>query len=97
MCLKQAVLKSGFKLWTPEIGNKIYDGVVGSAGFLVEAIEYLKESKKSSTAESENSWTVNIKDIDQNTFDISAKNPNTPEEVPLRQQKEILNEIKALD
>ena len=47
--------------------------------------------------ESENSWTVNIKDIDQNTFDLSAKNPNTPEEAPLRQPKEILNEIKALD
>ncbi len=25
----------------PEIGNKIYDGAVGSAGFLVEAFEYL--------------------------------------------------------
>ena len=47
--------------------------------------------------ESENSWTVNIKDIDQNTFDLSAKNPNTPEEAPLRKPKEILNEIKALD
>ncbi|MBW8050331.1 MAG: N-6 DNA methylase [Cytophagales bacterium] len=47
--------------------------------------------------ESENSWAVNIKDIDQNTFDLSAKNPNTPEETPLRQPKEILNEIKYLD
>lgn len=33
-------------------------------------------------AESENSWTVNIKDIDHSTFDLSAKNPNTPEEEP---------------
>jgi len=47
--------------------------------------------------ESENSWTVNIKDIDQTTFDLSAKNPNTPEEAPLRKPKEILNEMKALD
>lgn len=47
--------------------------------------------------ESENSWTVNIKDIDQNTFDLSAKNPNTPEEAPLRKPKEILKEMKALD
>jgi len=48
-------------------------------------------------AESENSWTVNIKDIDQTTFDLSAKNPNTPEEAPLRKPKEILKEMKVLD
>ena len=28
--------------------------------------------------ESENSWTVNIADIDQTTFDLSVKNPNAP-------------------
>lgn len=48
-------------------------------------------------ADSENSWTVNIKDIDQSTFDLSVKNPNTPEADPLRQPQEILEEIKALD
>ena len=47
--------------------------------------------------DSENSWTVNMKDVDQNTFDLSVKNPNTPEAAPLRQPKEILEEIKALD
>ena len=44
-----------------------------------------------------NSWTVNIKDVDQSTFDLSVKNPNTPEATPLRQPHEILKEIKALD
>jgi len=48
-------------------------------------------------AESENSWTVNIKDIDQSTFDLSVKNPNTPEEAPLREPKEILKEMAELD
>lgn len=48
-------------------------------------------------AESENSWSVNMKDIDQSTFDLSVKNPNTPEELPLRQPQEILSAIKALD
>lgn len=48
-------------------------------------------------AESENSWKVKIKDIDQSTFDLSAKNPNKKEEVPLRQPQEILEEMKALD
>jgi type I restriction enzyme M protein len=47
--------------------------------------------------ETENSWTVNIKDIDQTTFDLSVKNPNTPEEAPLRKPKDILKEMKALD
>ena len=48
-------------------------------------------------ADSDNSWTVNIKDVDQSTFDLSVKNPNTPEADPLRQPQEILKEIKALD
>ena len=48
-------------------------------------------------AESENSWSVNLKDIDQTTFDLSAKNPNTPEEAPLRQPNEILEAMATLD
>jgi type I restriction enzyme M protein len=48
-------------------------------------------------ADSENSWTVNVKDIDQNTFDLSVKNPNKKEEVTLRQPQAILEEMKALD
>ena len=48
-------------------------------------------------AESENSWTVTIKDIDQTTFDLSAKNPNKKEEAALRQPQDILKEMKALD
>jgi type I restriction enzyme M protein len=31
-------------------------------------------------AESENSWSIEVKDIDQTTFDLSAKNPNKKEE-----------------
>jgi len=48
-------------------------------------------------ANSENSWTVNIKDIDQSTFDLSVKNPNKKEVVRLRSPHEILEEMKALD
>jgi type I restriction enzyme M protein len=47
--------------------------------------------------ESENSWSINVKDIDQNTFDLSAKNPNKKEEVALRQPFEILAQMKELD
>ena len=48
-------------------------------------------------AESENSWTVNVKDIDQSTFDLSVKNPNKKEEAALRQPQDILKQMKALD
>jgi type I restriction enzyme M protein len=48
-------------------------------------------------AESENSWSINVKDIDQTTFDLSAKNPNKKEEAALRKPEDILEEMKALD
>jgi type I restriction enzyme M protein len=48
-------------------------------------------------AESENSWSINVKDIDQTTFDLSAKNPNKKEEAALRKPEDILEEMKTLD
>jgi len=48
-------------------------------------------------ADSEQSWTVAAKDVDQESFDLSVKNPNAPEEDPLRSPEEILDEIEALD
>ena len=45
----------------------------------------------------ENSWAIDVKNIDQTTFDLSAKNPNKKEETALRQPQEILEEMKALD
>jgi type I restriction enzyme M protein len=41
------------KVIAPKIGDKIYDGAVGSAGFLCEAFEYLKNSKALTTEEAE--------------------------------------------
>jgi len=52
---------------------------------------------QASFADSEQSWTVDIKDIDQNGYDLSVKNPNAPEEAPLREPAEILEEIATLD
>jgi type I restriction enzyme M protein len=48
-------------------------------------------------ADSANSWSINVADIDQSTFDLSAKNPNKKEEVALRSPQAILEEMKALD
>ena len=59
---------------------------------LAEFVE-LQKSK----SESKNSWSINLKDIDQTTFDLSAKNPDKKEAAALRQPQEILEEIRALD
>lgn len=48
-------------------------------------------------ADSANSWSINVADIDQSTFDLSAKNPNKKEETALRSPQAILEEMKALD
>ena len=60
-------------------------------------LQKLAQSGAEGKAESENSWIVNLKDIDQTTFDLSVKNPNTPEEAPLREPKEILKNMAELD
>lgn len=48
-------------------------------------------------AESEKSWNLKVADIDETTFDLSTKNPNTPEEAPLRKPEVILAEMESLD
>ena len=48
-------------------------------------------------ADSEQSWTVHADDVDPETFDLSVKNPHTPEEEPLRHPQEILAQMKLLD
>ena len=59
---------------------------------LAEFVELQKVQKKSA-----NSWSVNIADIDPNTFDLSVKNPNKKDETALREPKEILEEMRRLD
>ncbi|MBI2596771.1 N-6 DNA methylase [Candidatus Daviesbacteria bacterium] len=46
---------------------------------------------------SENSWTIDIKDVDKKTFDLSVKNPNKKDDNILRSPKEVLEEVKVLD
>ncbi len=48
-------------------------------------------------ASSQNSWTLDLKNIDQTTYDLSAKNPNIAEEKALREPSEILKAIAKLD
>jgi type I restriction enzyme M protein len=61
------------------------------------ALQKLALSGAEGTADSDNSWSIDVKSIDQSTFDLSVKNPNKKEAVLLRSPNEILEEMKALD
>jgi len=57
---------------------------------LDEFINLKKDTK------SENIWTLDIKDLNQDTFDLGVVNPNIEEEV-LPEPSEILKQINALE
>jgi type I restriction enzyme M protein len=47
------LIKTIVKVVAPTIGNKVYDGAVGSAGFLVESFEYMRMSKTLTTQDAD--------------------------------------------
>ena len=57
--------------------------------------EFVKLQK--TKADSENSWSVNVADVDKTTYDLSVKNPHKKDESALRDPQEILDEMKSLD
>ena len=57
--------------------------------------EFVKLQRKKE--DSQNSWSVNVADVDKTTFDLSVKNPHKKDETVLRRPAEILDEMKALD
>src|SRR5438132_889776 len=57
--------------------------------------EFVKLQKK--FADSDKSWSVSAKDIDQTTFDLSVENPNGGEEIAHRSPAAIMDEIATLD
>jgi len=61
--------------------------------------EHLNEfvALQAKSADTDNSWTVDIKNIDSTTYDLSIKNPNRVLETELRDPKEIIAEMAALD
>ena len=52
---------------------------------------------QASLADSEHSWSVDVADIDQDTWDLSVRNPNKAQDAPLRDPEVIINEIETLD
>lgn len=57
--------------------------------------EFVKLQRKN--GDSQNSWSVNVADVDKTTFDLSVKNPHRKDETVLRSPAVILDEIKTLD
>lgn len=57
--------------------------------------EFVKLQK--TKGNSNNSWSIDIKDVNKETFDLSVKNPNKGEEVALREPKDILEGMSKLD
>ncbi len=55
------------------------------------------DGQSEGSGETERSWTLRVSDVDPDTMDLSVKNPNTPEEAPLRSPQEILDEMEQLD
>jgi len=61
------LIKTIVKVVAPSIGNKVYDGAAGSAGFLCESFEYLKTSKDLTTKDA--------KTLQKSTFYGKEKKP----------------------
>ena len=57
--------------------------------------EFVQMSK--THEEGDNSWMIDVADVDKDTYDLSVKNPNTVEEVDNRTPQEIIAEIEQLD
>jgi type I restriction enzyme M protein len=48
-------------------------------------------------AESDKSWVIRRADIDEETYDLSVKNPYAPGDAPLRSPEEIIEDMLARD
>ena len=59
---------------------------------LSEFLELIKTKE-----ESEKSWSVNLQDVNKETWDLTVNNPNKVEEVDNRTPQEIIAEIEELD
>ena len=59
---------------------------------LAEFLELAKTQK-----ESDNSWMIDVADINKETYDLTVNNPNIVEEVDDRTPQEIIEEIEQLN
>jgi len=65
---------------------------------MAEFVALATSTSSATRAETEQSWNVSVSEfVEDSTCDLSVKNPNTPEEAPLRSPQEILAEMESLD
>jgi len=57
--------------------------------------DFIKLSKTQKP--SDNSWSIDLKKINNDTFDLGVKNPNIIEETDERTPEQIISEIEKLD
>ena len=62
------LIKSIVKVINPKVGETIYDGAVGSAGFLVEAFEHISQSKSLTTTELKNLQSKTFYGVEKKTL-----------------------------
>ncbi|MDC1338458.1 type I restriction-modification system subunit M [Pelagibacteraceae bacterium] len=62
------LIKSIIKVIDPKVGETVYDGAVGSAGFLVEAFEHMSQSKTLTTTELKNLQTKTFYGAEKKTL-----------------------------
>jgi len=62
------LIKSIVKVINPKIGETIYDGAVGSAGFLAESFEHIKQSKSLTTTELKKLQTKTFYGVEKKTL-----------------------------
>ena len=62
------LIKSIVKVIDPKVGETIYDGAVGSAGFLVEVFEHIKQSKSLTASELEKLQTKSFYGAEKKTL-----------------------------
>ncbi len=73
---------------TNPLNDKDLEEFVSSAGSV---------TKTGKGPETEQSWNVDARSLSGVEVDLGVKNPNTPEEAPLRSPEDILAEMEALD
>jgi type I restriction enzyme M protein len=60
-----------------------------------DLVEFVTTS--ATQADTENSWVVNVKDLDKTTWDLTVTNPNRKDTTDKRTPEQILEEIEQLD
>ena len=97
------LIRAMIQVVKPKIGERIYDGACGSAGFLCEAFDYLtRDREKLSTKDLNTLQTRTFYGKEKKSLAyvigiMNMKNLNKANETALRDPKDIIAEMVALD